>query len=586
MNASFKCSGLQDDEVWSDDEGIACLDAMATKQTIPPPKAIEPDIIVASKGSKVRSKIFCGSAITGNSAMKSSSNSQFDIAMPYVPIHVYEALGEEAVRLLWTELLKHGVDESAMVLMKDIDSIASSMTRKGYNLPFHGMNTPEDGNEYIEFLRIIDILTVKQNNPGALVPIKPSRVELPPCCAASACNIHSRNEKRVCSQGDERPDFRLDVIYRRWILNKKGVVRVNDVPAILDEADIPYDISKMADFYWIVHGDELLLNVDRVLDVAEKIRLDSEDKDNQLDLYRLPKWLQNEFMPQEITMFRHHFMMIDTDQGGSIDATELQSLGESLGNKMTVQEAEILIAEHDEDNSGTIDFSEFMGLMFKILHGTIDVENNKLGKAMMESRSQIKLYEEIEHIKECPPKYVRIKQYGGNPIECEYILDGPVGSLYEGGSFVFKVIYRHGYPYTCPECYMMTRMVGVNMFTQTNGTSVIPHVKYLWDTSWDTRQLLSHVLSLMIEPSPSYLEPHHIAVVKCSLKQHKYDCDHLSSIFACKGDNDTSHQVYVDHLPRLEQLHLNIVVLYLSDRQKYESLVKQFVLKYGTNRFD
>ena len=91
--------------------------------------------------------------------------------------------------------------------------------------------------------------------------------------------------------------------------------------------------------------------------------------------------------------------MIDVDQGGSIDAEELQFLGESLGNKLSLEEAEHLIAEHDDDNSGTIDFAEFMGLMFKILRGTVDVENDKLGKAMMESRSQIKLFQEIENIK-------------------------------------------------------------------------------------------------------------------------------------------------------------------------------------------
>ena len=37
--------------------------------------------------------------------------------------------------------------------------------------------------------------------------------------------------------------------------------------------------------------------------------------------------------------------------------------------------------------------------MFKILRGTVDVENDKLGQAMMESRSQIKLFQEIENMK-------------------------------------------------------------------------------------------------------------------------------------------------------------------------------------------
>ena len=44
-------------------------------------------------------------------------------------------------------------------------------------------------------------------------------------------------------------------------------------------------------------------------------------------------------------------------------------------------------------------------------------------------------------------------------MECEYFLEGPEGSLYEGGTFVFKVVYLNGYPYNCPECFMTTRFV-------------------------------------------------------------------------------------------------------------------------------
>lgn len=60
---------------------------------------------------------------------------------------------------------------------------------------------------------------------------------------------------------------------------------------------------------------------------------------------------------------------------------------------------------------------------------------------------------------EFPPEFVKIKQYGGNPVECEYFLEGPTGSLYEGGTYTFKVVYLNGYPYNCPECFIVTRIV-------------------------------------------------------------------------------------------------------------------------------
>lgn len=57
---------------------------------------------------------------------------------------------------------------------------------------------------------------------------------------------------------------------------------------------------------------------------------------------------------------------------------------------------------------------------------------------------------------------MKIKQYGGNPVECEYYLEGPEGSLYEGGTFIFKVVYLNGYPYNCPETFMVTRFVSMS----------------------------------------------------------------------------------------------------------------------------
>jgi len=454
---------LLDDETWSDDEADY-LDNIAAKQNLDHGLSLQPFEVKSSKGDKATPKLFSGEVIMQTlehttCVTDREEDTYLDAPLPHVPPHVNEVLGCEVVRLLWKQFLLHDSDESELVLISHLSDIDQCMQKMGHILHFDELNIDPEGNEYTDFAYVIDKLATSRNRAGVLKPVQEQRVLLPPCCAAGACFIHTRAEHKVLSEGDDRPDFRLDVIYRRWVLDKKGIVRVNDAPAILDEADVEYDRDLVPSTFWIVRGDSLLLNYEELAEVASQIRLDKEDEENQLDLYRLPRWLMNEFIPEEIAMFRHHFMMIDVDRGGSIDAEELQLLGESLGNKLSVEEAEHLIAEHDDDNSGTIDFAEFMGLMFKILRGTVDVENDKLGKAMMESRSQIKLFQEIENIKEFPPENVKVRQYGGNPVECEYYLYGPKGSLYDGGTFIFKVVYLNGYPYNCPECFMMTRLV-------------------------------------------------------------------------------------------------------------------------------
>jgi Ca2+-binding EF-hand superfamily protein len=65
-------------------------------------------------------------------------------------------------------------------------------------------------------------------------------------------------------------------------------------------------------------------------------------------------------------LFTHQFRVIDLDQSGAIEAKELQALTEYMGGKITDEEADALVAAYDVDRSGTIDFTEFLMLMFKV----------------------------------------------------------------------------------------------------------------------------------------------------------------------------------------------------------------------------
>merc|ERR1712216_925865 len=55
------------------------------------------------------------------------------------------------------------------------------------------------------------------------------------------------------------------------------------------------------------------------------------------------------------------FKIFDKDQSGSIDAVEMQELMHKLGFKSTTPlEAQAIIAQADDDNSGEVTYSEFV----------------------------------------------------------------------------------------------------------------------------------------------------------------------------------------------------------------------------------
>ena len=60
---------------------------------------------------------------------------------------------------------------------------------------------------------------------------------------------------------------------------------------------------------------------------------------------------------------REVFCMFDTDGSGDIDVAELEEALGAMGHRFTQRECAALIAETDEDNSGSIEFDEFVGLI-------------------------------------------------------------------------------------------------------------------------------------------------------------------------------------------------------------------------------
>lgn len=70
---------------------------------------------------------------------------------------------------------------------------------------------------------------------------------------------------------------------------------------------------------------------------------------------------------EQVGEFREAFSLFDKDGDGLITVEELASIMRSLGQNPTDDEVRSLIADIDQDNSGSIDFPEFLFLMARKL---------------------------------------------------------------------------------------------------------------------------------------------------------------------------------------------------------------------------
>ena len=97
---------------------------------------------------------------------------------------------------------------------------------------------------------------------------------------------------------------------------------------------------------------------------------------------------------------------------------------------------------------------------------------------------------------------------------CEFYIDPPDGSPYEGGRFRFKVKFLDGYPYRCPEATFPHKVFMVNVYQQFDGTVNLPHLKYIWDSNWTLNKLLKHVVAVMLQPDLTLLPPKIVYIAK------------------------------------------------------------------------
>jgi Ca2+-binding EF-hand superfamily protein len=116
-------------------------------------------------------------------------------------------------------------------------------------------------------------------------------------------------------------------------------------------------------------------------DIEEAIREVDLDGSGMLDwpefLFLMNRFgsnfsIENKFTEERLKEMRQVFEMFDADNSGTLDIGELRDVMHSIGLAPEEWEIRAMIAEVDDDNSGEIEWAEFLYLMSK---KTVDAEN-------------------------------------------------------------------------------------------------------------------------------------------------------------------------------------------------------------------
>ena len=91
-----------------------------------------------------------------------------------------------------------------------------------------------------------------------------------------------------------------------------------------------------------------------------------------LSAFTNSKYSANDLTDERVAEFKECFSLYDRDGDGTVDTQELGTVLRSLGHNPTEEELVQIITEVDDDQSGSIEFPEFLTLMARQMKADSD----------------------------------------------------------------------------------------------------------------------------------------------------------------------------------------------------------------------
>ncbi|KAK1944735.1 Ubiquitin-conjugating enzyme E2 D4 [Phytophthora citrophthora] len=219
----------------------------------------------------------------------------------------------------------------------------------------------------------------------------------------------------------------------------------------------------------------------------------------------LPESLKHEFSMEELEQMKQQFTDFDTSGDGSIAASELTVLMESMGIAATLEEkcfaktkaqVQDLIDKVDENRSGELEYPEFVRLVSEFRRGNGD----KLAIFLQYSKHILAIRRELLDLNTQPTANSQVFSVKENAWEWKVLVRGPSNSPYEEGIFNFFIRFSHEYPFEPPVLSCLTRIYHPNFVPLLNGSMSIYGLLHRWNPEWRMRRLLEEVEKLLVTP--------------------------------------------------------------------------------------
>ncbi|OQS02137.1 hypothetical protein THRCLA_05460, partial [Thraustotheca clavata] len=194
------------------------------------------------------------------------------------------------------------------------------------------------------------------------------------------------------------------------------------------------------------------------------------------DPFHIPDSLKHEFSAHELAEFVDQFKAFDTSGDGAIDVEELTNMMHCMNVKIDHEEIQQLILLVDENNSGQIEFNEFVRMMSNLRRG----KSNKLSKFMQLSKQAFNIRREYRETLENPIQGCTIVPFPMDMRQWNVYLQGPDDSPYQSGCFIFHFAFGHEYPYEPPSVRLLTRIYHLNFIMLADGTASFECLDQLW----------------------------------------------------------------------------------------------------------
>ncbi|KAG3220822.1 hypothetical protein PC129_g8429 [Phytophthora cactorum] len=282
----------------------------------------------------------------------------------------------------------------------------------------------------------------------------------------------------------------------------------------------------------------------------------------------LPESLKHEFSLEELEQMKQQFTDFDTSGDGSIAASELIVLMESMGITTTLEEVQELIDKVDENRSGELEYPEFVRLVSDIRRG----DGDKLAIFLQYSKHVMAIRRELLDLNTQPTlnsQVFGVKETLGNG-KCSFEDLQALHMKMESSISTSDSRFGHEYPFEPPVFSCLTRIYHPNFVPLLNGSMSLYGLLRRWDPEWRMRCLLEEVEKLLATPDEELITEFQAETAEMLLGGGVATQSAVTAIIATSKSKAARH-------PRV--IALECIAAYRNDRDTFNRDARKLALQ-------